>query len=43
MTFHETPPSEQVAMIRPDPDHFIISLRVLFIRKSVQFNRQPSL
>jgi multidrug efflux pump subunit AcrB len=34
---------EQVAMIRPDPDHFIISLRVLFIRKSVQFNRQPSL
>jgi hypothetical protein len=26
-----------------DPDHFVISLRILFFRKSVQFSRQPSL
>jgi len=26
-----------------DPDHFVISLRILFFRKSVQFSRRPSL
>ena len=32
-----------IEMTLPDPNRFVISLRVLFIRKSVQFNRQQSL
>ena len=32
-----------IEMTLPDPNRFVISLRVLFIRKSVQFNRQQNL
>lgn len=30
-----------IEMSLPEPDHFVISLRVLFIRKSVRFSRRP--
>lgn len=32
-----------IEMTLPDPDHFVISLRILFIRKSVQFKRKQDL
>jgi uncharacterized protein (DUF2147 family) len=32
-----------IEMTLPDPNRFVISLRVLFIRKTVQFNRQQNL
>ena len=32
-----------IEMDLADPDHFVISLRIRFFRKSVQFSRQPSL
>ena len=32
-----------IEMDLADPDRFVISLRILFFRKSVQFRRRPSL